>query len=207
MQKTVDRRIRKTKLQLRAGLMKLMQEKNIKDITVKELVEEVDINRSTFYLHYTDIYDMLDKLEAEFFDSFLEVLRESGQTVLNPPNPEILLNNWEKSEHLPFLTSLFQIVHENRDLCLVLMGPHGDITFMNKVIHLMTDYITANVERNGFVFDSMPEDKGCRYTCEYALYGCLGVLRKWLENNDETAETMAKITKSLIVNNLHLKKA
>lgn len=52
MQKKVDRRVRKTKSQLRKGLARLMQEKSIGEITVKELVEEVDINRSTFYLHY-----------------------------------------------------------------------------------------------------------------------------------------------------------
>ena len=55
MQKKVDRRVRKTKSQLRKGLARLLQEKSIGEITVKELVEEVDINRSTFYLHYSDI--------------------------------------------------------------------------------------------------------------------------------------------------------
>ena len=55
MSNKVDRRVRKTRAQLRAGLARLLQKKSIKEITVKELVEEVDINRSTFYLHYTDI--------------------------------------------------------------------------------------------------------------------------------------------------------
>ena len=59
MAEKVDRRVRKTKAQLRAGLARLMQKKSIKEITVKELVEEVDINRSTFYLHYTDILIMI----------------------------------------------------------------------------------------------------------------------------------------------------
>lgn len=48
MAEKMDRRIRKTKAQLRHGLAKLLKEKTIKEITVKELVEEVDINRSTF---------------------------------------------------------------------------------------------------------------------------------------------------------------
>src|SRR5699024_7421159 len=49
MSEKTDRRVRKTRAQLRAGLATLMQKKSIKEITVKELVEEVDINRSTFY--------------------------------------------------------------------------------------------------------------------------------------------------------------
>ena len=54
----MDRRVRKTKSQLRAGLAQLMREKSIREITVKELVDKVDINRSTFYLHYSDIPGM-----------------------------------------------------------------------------------------------------------------------------------------------------
>ena len=52
MQKKTDRRVRKTKTQLRNGLAMLMKEKSVGEITVKELVDQVDINRSTFYLHY-----------------------------------------------------------------------------------------------------------------------------------------------------------
>ena len=65
----VDRRVRKTKAQLREGLAHLMLEKSIKEITVKELVDKVDINRSTFYLHYSDIYQMLQKIEEEALEN------------------------------------------------------------------------------------------------------------------------------------------
>ena len=53
MAEKTDRRVRKTKAQLRLGLARLMKQKSIKEITVKELVNEVDINRSTFYLFMT----------------------------------------------------------------------------------------------------------------------------------------------------------
>ena len=45
MEKKTDRRVRKTKNQLRTGLARLMKKKNIGQITVKELVDDVDINR------------------------------------------------------------------------------------------------------------------------------------------------------------------
>ena len=59
MEKKVDRRVIKTRRQLKKGLAALMKEKSVNQITVKELVEEVDINRSTFYLHFKDIQDLL----------------------------------------------------------------------------------------------------------------------------------------------------
>ena len=61
-------------MQLRQGLARLMQKKSIKEITVKELVDEVDINRSTFYLHYTDIYQMLEKIEEEAMADIREAM-------------------------------------------------------------------------------------------------------------------------------------
>ena len=76
MAEKVDRRVRKTKAQLRAGLARLMQKKSIKEITVKELVDEVDINRSTFYLHYSDIYQMLESIENELMDEIAQVIEE-----------------------------------------------------------------------------------------------------------------------------------
>ncbi len=72
MEKKVDRRVIKTRKQLKNGLAKLMQEKSVNQITVKELVEEVHINRSTFYLHFKDIQDLLweieDTMERRIYD-------------------------------------------------------------------------------------------------------------------------------------------
>ena len=68
MQKKTDRRVRKTKNQLRMGLARLMKEKSIGEITVRELVDEVDINRSTFYLHYSDIPSLLREIEDGMMD-------------------------------------------------------------------------------------------------------------------------------------------
>ena len=71
MAEKMDRRVRKTKAQLREGLARLMQKKSIKEISVKELVDEVDINRSTFYLHYETISDLLSESVNYLNDQFL----------------------------------------------------------------------------------------------------------------------------------------
>ncbi|MBS4887994.1 MAG: TetR/AcrR family transcriptional regulator [Clostridiales bacterium] len=78
MAEKVDRRVRKTKAQLRAGLARLMQKKSIKEITVKELVEEVDINRSTFYLHYTDFIEQIFTILDHNKDICIALLGKNG---------------------------------------------------------------------------------------------------------------------------------
>ena len=73
---TVDRRVRKTKILLLDGLTQLMQTKDVSEISVKELSDLVDINRGTFYLHYRDIFDMLNKTEDELFSRFNEIVEK-----------------------------------------------------------------------------------------------------------------------------------
>ena len=117
----MDRRVRKTRAQLRAGLARLMQQKNIKEITVKELVDEIDINRSTFYLHYTDIYQMLQSIEGELMEDILEAIKE------HPLDPGM------KEEGYSFAIQLFRILAANKDICAALMGPNGDMAFVEKI--------------------------------------------------------------------------
>ena len=62
---TNDHRTRITKMLIRKALTDLMAYKPVTDISVKELCEKAGINRGTFYSHYTDIYNLLEKIEEE----------------------------------------------------------------------------------------------------------------------------------------------
>ena len=127
MAEKMDRRVRKTKAQLREGLARLMQQKSIKEISVKELVDEVDINRSTFYLHYTDIYQMLQKIEEDAMQNITEVMKKYP---INSDNPDTVLQ---------FIVQFFSIMDNDRDLCLALLGPHGDMAFVEQIENLLAE--------------------------------------------------------------------
>ena len=62
-----DRRVRRTKEQLKNALVGLLLEKDINSITVSEVTSIADVNRSTIYLHYRDIFDLYVKLQNEIF--------------------------------------------------------------------------------------------------------------------------------------------
>lgn len=68
-EETVDRRVRKTKKQLRECLTRLLKEKKVQDITVRELTDMADLNRGTFYLHYRDVFDLLEKRKMNCWTS------------------------------------------------------------------------------------------------------------------------------------------
>lgn len=91
-QEKMDRRVRRTKALLLQGLIQLMEENDIKDISVKELSDLADINRGTFYLHYSDVYNMLGKIEEELFQEFNEILeRDLAVDSIGPMLPKPVL--------------------------------------------------------------------------------------------------------------------
>ena len=172
----MDRRVRKTKSQLRAGLAQLMREKSIREITVKELVDKVDINRSTFYLHYSDIPGMLKEIEDE-------ILEEMGRAIQEHP-----IEEGEKSIYF-FMQDMFRVLAANREIGCALVGPHGDIAFVRRIENFLEQY-SRHVRG-----DMLPEQLAeMKYFYSFCWNGCLGFVKTWLEEGeDKSPEDAAKL--------------
>ena len=164
MAEKVDRRVRKTKMQLRQGLARLMQKKSIKEITVKELVDEVDINRSTFYLHYTDIYQMLEKIEEEAMVDIGKPWKAAPRTV----------QNGKKS--FPSLPDFFHSGQQPRSVPCP-SGPNGDMDFVERIETLIASKFLKP--------SSLPAtDTEIRYAYAFCLSGCIGMIKTWLSRTE-----------------------
>ncbi len=70
-----NRRTKLTKMLLKNSLIELMNDKAVNHITIKELCEKADLNRSTFYLHYTDQYQLLSEIENDLLEDTIQYLR------------------------------------------------------------------------------------------------------------------------------------
>lgn len=82
----MDRRKRYTQTVIRETFTELLRSKPIEKITVTEICKLAEINRSTFYVHYQDAYDLLEKLEAEYGDKMVQSLA----SVLSEHSPSVL---------------------------------------------------------------------------------------------------------------------
>lgn len=65
-EKKQDKRSKRTRAALESTLLRLLKDYEIDDISIKKLCEEADVNRTTFYLHYTSVYDVLNNIREEF---------------------------------------------------------------------------------------------------------------------------------------------
>ena len=74
---STDRRVLRSRRMLIDALGKLLRKRNFNELSVQEIVDEADLTRATFYLHYPDKGSLLQALSAERFG---EMLRKRGIT-------------------------------------------------------------------------------------------------------------------------------
>lgn len=175
----LDRRKQYTRRVLKESLINLLKEKQISSITVKELCETADINRSTFYSHYSDQYDLLSKIEEE-------IIKDMNQTLSQ-------YNFTKEEETLQMTEKLLEYVAANSDICRTLLSEHGDATFQKRVMltahqFTMQDWMGIN---------SLDEEIS-EYVSIFVIAGSIHVIKSWLDDGmDKTPKEMAEIINSL----------
>jgi AcrR family transcriptional regulator len=181
--KTDDRRVRKTKKALRNGLASLMMEKKLKDITVRELADRVDLNRGTFYTHYRDINDLYEKIEEEIFDEVNGILDEFAPVQIGGPPFEILLE-------------LVKYMVENAEMCRMMFGENGDMSFILQ----LGDVIHKKCLRDWMALHEGGDAEKFEFFGSYVVSGCVGVLKKWVETGmKQPPEHMADLIGQMAV--------
>lgn len=180
-----DRRVRRTRKRLQAALAALLREKDLKDITVRELTELADVNRGTFYTHYKDLYDMREQMERELFQQLTEVLSAYG------------VENTQGSLR-PILTAVFRFILENRELFATILGGEEPL-FFSRLQRLIYDMYLR--EWNGFY--DLGSVSGTNYYLEFVVAGVVGLVRAWAQGGmAESAEDMAALAEQMIVGGL-----
>ncbi|MGN0539253.1 MAG: TetR/AcrR family transcriptional regulator [Candidatus Fimenecus sp.] len=177
-----DSRVKRTKKLIRKGLAELAKEKSINKITVKELTDLIEINRGTFYLHYKDIYDLVESIENSLYDEFNEIIATvSPKTILETP--------------IDILERFCVFISENADAFVMLIGENGDANFVYRIGTVMND---AVFELFSSIYPEMDSER-YSFTYEYCKYGSVGLIRCWIiENHDWTPRQVAELWLRLI---------
>ena len=184
----MDRRVRKTKKQLRQALMLLMTEKPSRSISVRELAERADINRGTFYIHYKDVGDLLQRLEDEMAERLMLVCRKHAHS------------SGEGSAY-PYLADLYRFARDNADLCLVLLGPNGDRAYTERICGILRDCFLQDFLSRFY----SGEQARLAYFCQFIVSGNLSLTLKWLQDGmRDTPEEMAALAGSIIMDGVRV---
>ena len=170
-----SRRTEMTKFLFRTALIELMQEKPYHKITIKEICEQADLNRTTFYLHYSDqnqlLKDIVSRLEEETAKHFSS---ETG-------NCDVI----EK------LIKHLEYIKENEKIYRTLMGSNLDDSIRVKIFkNMLSDINVKNPE-----WTSRVENP---YVQTFIVFGCGSSIFQWIENGfDLDTKTLATLLYNL----------
>jgi len=159
-----DRRIRRTQAAIWSAFLKLIFEKDINKITVKELCEQADINKSTFYLHYRDIYDLAEQFKQGLAAKICDIVLEYEIKDLISKAPEIwkrVLNLYLDDDTTPLS------LHDTA------------LTFMVEAVS--TQVLDAVLDKLAASLSDHDEEKLYRYRIftTFIITGFLGILRSY----------------------------
>jgi AcrR family transcriptional regulator len=182
---TVDRRVSKTKRLLNQALVKLLMEKDLKNVTVLELTEAADVNRGTFYLHYKDIYDLYDQIENDVLNKFNSLITKH----MNQSRPGIAYTA---------VADAFKFLHENADACRVILRINGNF-FLSKLI----DMLKPTAIKGWKTILGKENEEFYDYYYSFITSGCVGMMRAWFDGGmKEPPEKVAKLAEQLMINSL-----
>lgn len=178
----VDARVRYTKMMIKKTLIDLMKNKHISKISVKEICDTAQINRSTFYKHYNNVEDLVEKIEAELINELKKSVNQS-----------------KKKGTKKTLVEMLEVMKSDIDLYCVLLSENGDAFFRNK---LVSELYTELLETFRYNFSVLPQEEH-NWLLAFLDNGAFGVLDCWIiygmkEPTERVAEFMETVMNSAI---------
>jgi len=181
--KKIDRRIIRTKKSLQKSILRLLKENSYNSLSIQEISDEANVNRVTFYLHYSSKDDLLVEALEKEFDFFLEEIdkktREAREN-LEGKEPDFSM----------FSSFAFEHVYTYRDLYETLLGKNGP----GLVVQHMIDYIAAfTKEQFKKVFED-PDPLELELYTQHIAGSLFAIIRWWVnEGMKQSPEEIAKM--------------
>ena len=165
-----NKRVQRTIYALQQALVQLTKQKSKHHISVRELCETAGVNRSTFYVYYKDIDELMEEIEQEVYAQI-----------------EIALDT-EPSGFLQMLRTM-EYIRKNQDVVLMMLQQDN-----SNALECFSDIMWRKFDMAYQRMNRCRDIPQAKYLYVMLFTGTLGVIRKWLENGCvEPAEQIARI--------------
>lgn len=161
-----DRRVRRTKRNLKHAFIRLMKMKDYHAITVTDIVECADYNRTTFYRHYQDREQLVKELTEEMLEKLVQAFR----------HPYKNTNFVRLSTLTPSEVIIFDYILEHKDFYSLWKDSEGIPGFQEQFIHTIIqlhkediNYRESKIENDAFIL--------------YKTYGVWGIIQNWIKSD------------------------
>ncbi|TPR24587.1 TetR/AcrR family transcriptional regulator [Apilactobacillus micheneri] len=184
-----DKRTVHTKSAIIHALVKLINDKGFNNINVTDLTREASIGRGTFYIHYLDKFDLLNKIENKLLSDIKDVL--------NNLMPEELKSFTQSDESIStpsdIVIKTLNYFYDNSKLLSALLSENGDPYLfgrIKKIFSDVTDASFAQFDGKVTLTDEIPKD----YVKEIMLNHLMNIVVYWIsKDHPESPNNLAKI--------------
>jgi AcrR family transcriptional regulator len=156
----VSRKAQKTKKKIGTVLAELLQDKELRDITVQEIADKADVSRTTIYNYYMDVYDIYEQLENT-------VLTELG----------LLITEHGVKETFEVYQVVFDYIRDNPVIFKMVFGPKGPGSLYMKLLHLV-EGLNQMIWSESFGVDMNDDRVMC--AIRYHSNGTLAIVGGWV---------------------------
>lgn len=173
-----------TKRLIREAMLELLKTKSIQKISVRELCDAADINRTTFYNHYDGTYEVLAEIEEHFL-----VQLSTTNTIFNSEDG--------LARHIE---TLCQKLKQNADIALLLLTNNADPDFSSKL--LKTQGCSEIWQKAGSAYS----EEESELLANFVGGGAYAMICGWLENGClQSPKQIASLLTTVIQNGINLK--
>lgn len=166
MEKKLNKNALRSKKLIRQAFLTLLKKKKTQDISITELVNEANINRATFYAHYSCLKDLVEEIENEVIDKMLELMKNFKiESFFSNPTPPLLQ------------VSLF--LNENVDYYKTLLTSDNSDLFLEKLLSIFVNYM----ENDQSISLKIRESKTFKIRVHYFAGGMVSLYKEWFNGN------------------------
>ena len=185
MMSTYAEKNRKTKQLIQTSFIHILEEKPFDAITVGDITKTAQINRGTFYLHYQDKFDLLDRIEQQLFEDL-------GNHIDELQSRYSATHTFEKGQE-QLAAALFSSIKMHAPLLRIFLSNHGRTGFHLRFRDAFSEKVRVNLEKNESFHASnlkVPMD----YFLSFITSAFLGLIEQWVQNDlDKTPQEMTEL--------------
>ena len=180
-----------TALRMDEALLALLEEKDLDYITVKEICHQAGVNRSTFYLHYETIADLVNETLEMVNQRFLSYFPQQEEVVLanmsSREREELVLVTRE------YLLPYLRFIRDNKRVYRAAFRNPGSMQAHTRYGELKQRILAPILERFEIPADHHP------YYIAYYVEGIIAIVKEWLRQDcTDEVEMIADIIESCV---------
>ena len=164
--------------------MHILDMKSFDSITIGDITKHAEINRGTFYLHYVDKFDLLEKIEQQLFSDLGNHIDELQSCYTS-------IQTFEKDQE-QIAATLFSFIELQSPTLKILLSDHGRAGFHLRFRAAFTEKVRFNLEKNESYTANLTVPM--EYFLSFITSAFLGLIEQWIQNGlDKTPQEMTRL--------------